>query len=132
MHFFGAVHNVSNKYFIPQRQVIDNDNIILITNNIQVVKGNAIMVVGQNQAVYVNNIAGANVKNGGALVTDTYAVKLNRQRFKTYTFRNGFNNAPSQNESFDDLLKIARQQEKSGNAYSLHQIAIRYNRIDHY
>lgn len=129
--FFGNVHKVSNKYFIPEKQVIDDDNIILMTSNIKAVKGKTVMVVGPNQAVYVNNIAGANIKNGNTLITNTYAVKVNRQKYKTYTFRNGFDDAPSKVESFDDLLKIAREQEKSKNQYSLHSIYIFNSSISH-
>lgn len=131
--FFGNVHKVSNKYFIPEKQVIDDDNIIIATNNIKAIKGNPVMIVGPNQAVYVNrNIAGLNIRNGEFSAYDNYAVKLNRQKYKTYTFRNGFDEFSfDKTQTFDDLLKIAKQQEKAKNKYSTHSIYISNSSISH-
>ena len=91
------------------------------------------MVVGPNQAVYVNrNIAGLNIRNGEFSAYDNYAVKLNRQKYKTYTFRNGFDEfSLDKTYTFDDLLKIAKQQEKAKNKYSTHSIYISNSSISH-
>lgn len=44
-YFFGEdVKMISNKYF-KFTHVIDNDNIILITNNIKIIKGNYVLLV---------------------------------------------------------------------------------------
>lgn len=42
--FFGTVTKKSNKYF-EYNSIIDDDNIIIITNNIKVLKGNFVMFV---------------------------------------------------------------------------------------
>lgn len=110
--FFGNVHKVSNKYFILEKQVLDNDNIILYTNNIRVIKGNHVLVIDDNKAVCLKDwsITGIRFRNNYA---ETYAVKINRNYFKPYTFRNNIDNNLSfgKQYSFDDLKKIAKSQE---------------------
>lgn len=119
--FFGQVKKTSGKYFQPKSQVIDDDNIILITNNVTSVKGNPVMTVGPNQAVYLKdwNMSGVGVKTkSGEYVGDSVAVKVSRKYFKPYTFKSQFDSAPSKQMSFDDLKKVAKQQSSSGTQLS--------------
>lgn len=53
--FFGEdIKMISNKYF-KFTHVIDIDNIILITNNIKIIKGNYVLPVDNNKGVYLKD-----------------------------------------------------------------------------
>lgn len=112
--FFGDdVRKVSNKYFKFTR-VIDNDNIIIVTNNIKIIKDSYVLVVGEKKAVYLKDWQVRGVRSYYEDI-DAYAVKLNRKYFKTYTFKNEID--PDlyfeKDNNFDDLLEVAKlQQEK--------------------
>ena len=77
--FFGEVQSVSGKYFIVD-QVKDRDNAIIKTKNITAVKGNIVMVTGNNTAVYLKDWQARRIydKQTG----EAYAVKINRKYFK--------------------------------------------------
>lgn len=108
--FFGkSVKKVSNKYFTFDH-VIDNDNIIIVTNNIKLIKDSYVLIVGNNKAVYLKDWQVRPIRNYWEEV-NAYAVKLNRNFFKTYTFRNNFDDFYfEKEETFDDLKEIASTQ----------------------
>lgn len=114
MDFFygkGNTKQKSNKYFEFKR-VLDDDNCIVVTNNIKTIKGNPVMLTGNNQAVYLKDWQYREVHNYDEGI-NTYAVKLNRKYYKPYTFRSNFDGYSfDKNNSFDDMMDIARQQEK--------------------
>lgn len=88
-YFFGEdVKMISNKYF-KFTYVIDNDNIILITNNIKIIKGNYVLLVDNNKGVYLKDWQVRPVHNFYNDMS-AYAVKLNRKYFKPYTFKFNF------------------------------------------
>ena len=82
--FFGDVKRISNKYF-TFNHVIDDDNIIIITANIVVIKDNYAMLVGNNKGVFLKDWQVRKVHNYDFGI-DAYAVKLNRRYFRVYTF----------------------------------------------
>lgn len=95
--------------------VIDKDNIVLRTNNIKTYDKHGetkyLLVVGNNQAVYLNDWQIKKGSNQDDI--STYFVKLNRNYFKPYTFRNGFDDFSfNKDDSFDDLLNVAKEQGK--------------------
>ena len=107
--FFGEVKYISNKYFTFDH-VIDNDCIILITSNIAEVKGTPVLVVGSNKAVYLKDWQIRRIHNYDDSFNG-YAVKLNRNFFKVYTFKSNFENFSFENdETFDDFAEIANSQ----------------------
>lgn len=107
--FFGEVKHKSNKYF-EYNSVIDNDNIILITNNIKVIKGNYVMLVDNNKGVYLKDWQVKTVHNFFTGMSG-YAVKLNRKYFRPYTFNFEFEDmAFEKEETFDSLMEIAKTQ----------------------
>lgn len=57
--FFGKDNwkQKSNKY-VYYKAVQDNDNIIIHTNNIKGIKGNFVLVVGNNKAIYLKDWQG--------------------------------------------------------------------------
>lgn len=108
--FFGNVRHVSNKYFKYTHKV-DEDNIIINTNNVRFVKGSPTLVVGNNDCVYLKEW---NIKTAHNYDSELnfYVIKLSRQYFKTYTFGREFVNIDlPQTLSFDDLLRIAEEQD---------------------
>ncbi|MEE0290530.1 MAG: hypothetical protein U0J62_09920 [Lachnospiraceae bacterium] len=108
--FFGEVTKKSNKYF-EYNSIIDEDNIIIITNNIKTIKGNMVMIVDNNKAVYLKDWQVRRVHNFYNGVS-AFAVKLNRKYFKPYTFRFDFEDmAFKQEETFDSLKECAAEQD---------------------
>lgn len=107
--FFGECENYSNNYFTFKHD-IDNDNIIIITNNIVFTDKAPVLVVGNNKAVYLKDWQLKPVRNYYEGICG-YAVKLNRNYFKVYTFNSNFENFSFDKEDdFDTLLEIAKQQ----------------------
>jgi hypothetical protein len=108
--FFPNHRNVSNKYFCFDHFVND-DEIILVTSNVIQVKGNPVLVVGNNKVVYLKDFCVQPVHNYD-LGINAYAVILKRQYFKVYTFKNDIDGfAFDHDESFDDLVAAAKEQD---------------------
>ena len=107
--FFGEVKHVSNKYFTFDH-IVDDDCIVIITNNIVDVKGTPVLVVGRNKAVYLKEWQIRRIHNYDDGLNG-YAVKLNRSYFKIYTFKSDFESFSfDKDETFDDLCEIAKSQ----------------------
>ncbi len=109
--FFGEVKHTSNKYFQFKR-VIDENTCIIITNNITDVKNNPVYIAGSNKAVYLKEwqIWPVHSYDEGM---NAYAVKLNRNFFKKYTFKKDFEGYELiKEEEFDDILKVAKEQDE--------------------
>ena len=108
-YFFGEDVKMISNYF-KFTHVIDNDNIILITNNIKIIKGNYVLLVDNNKGVYLKDWQVRPVHNFYNDMS-AYAVKLNRKYFKPYTFKFNFEDmAFEEEQSFDCLLDIAKKQ----------------------
>ncbi len=113
--FFGKGNwsNKSNQYYNFKR-VINENEIIIITNNIKKIKNNYVLVVGNNKVVYLKDWAVRPVRNFENNVY-AYAVKLNRNYFKVYTFKSDFEDLYfEKEENFADLLELAKEQEERG------------------
>lgn len=109
--FFGKVNHTSNKYFTFNR-IINNDEIIIITSNIKIIKDTPVLVVGNNKAVYLKDWLIREVRNYNLDIYD-YAVKLNRMYWKVYTFKSDFEDILIEKEAtFDDLVEVAKEQNK--------------------
>lgn len=110
--FFGKVTKKSNKYF-NYNPIIDDDNIIIITNNIKVIKGNYVLIVDNNKGVYLKDWQVKPVHNYYNGMSG-YAVKLNRKYFKPYTFKFEFEDmAFTQEDTFDSLKECAATQTEA-------------------
>lgn len=109
--FFGeSLHKVSNKYVNFDR-VIDDDNIVVITNNVKIIKGNYVMLVDNNKGVYLKNWQVKHVRNDNYGI-EAYAVKLNRNYFKPYTFSFDFSDmAFEEEDTFENLKEHAKEQD---------------------
>ena len=111
-YFNGGYDYVSNKYF-TFKHVIDNDNIIITTSNIKFIKGNPVMIVGNNKGLYLKNWQ-INVVFNSSVEGKIYTVKLNRKFFKPYQFNFTFDDMSfAKDDTFDELLKIAREQDEA-------------------
>ena len=112
--FFGEGNKqkVSNKYF-TFKHALDDDNIIIVTNNVKSIKGSSVLIVGSNKAVYLKEWQIRPAHNWSEIGEDVDLVKLSRQYFKVYTFKSNFEGfCFEQDETFDDLLETARLQDE--------------------
>ncbi len=108
--FFGEVNHRSNKYF-TFNHVINEDECIVITGNVTYVKDNPVLVVDHNKAVYLKDWLVEPIRNYDNGIY-AYAVKLNRNFFKKYTFKKDFEDFYIEKEyEFDDLMQIAKEQD---------------------
>lgn len=109
--FFGEIKHTSNKYFTFNR-IINDDEIIIVTSNIKIIKDTPVLVVGNNKAVYLKDWLIREVRNYN-LDIYTYAVKLNRKYWKVYTFKSDFEDIFIEKEdTFDDLVEVAKEQNQ--------------------
>ena len=108
-NFFGKIKKISNQYF-KFDQYQDNDNVIVITNNLTAVKGDPVLVTGEHTAVYLNTNQFRAIEHDGL---KAYAVKINRSRFKEYTFKGRFD-FEGNRDTFDSLVKLAKKQQTRG------------------
>lgn len=118
--FFGEgnYRKVTNQYYRFKR-VLSNDDIILVTNNVRMVKGSPVLVVDNNKAVYLKNWQIKPVSNWDEGI-EGYAVKLSRRYFKPYTFQNPLGEYSFDKEdTFDDLLQVAKEQEEEDLPFKL-------------
>lgn len=114
--FFGEHKMLSNQYFTFSN-VQDEDNIIIITNNVKSIKKNPVLIVGNNEAVYLKDWNILPVMNWEKGI-DAWAVKLNRKYFKVYTFMEEFEDFYfKETETFDSLVEVAKEQQEKGNAF---------------
>lgn len=107
----GNWERTSNKYMTFKR-VINDDTSIIQTNNLKVIKESPVLIINNNQAVYLKDwqIRKSSSWEHGI---DGYAVKLNRKFFKPYTFRSDFRGYHFEKaDTFDSLKKVAKEQEK--------------------
>lgn len=118
MDFFygeGNWHKTSNQYYSIKHHLSD-DEVIINTNDIKFIKGQPVLVVGQNQGVYLKEWQGrpAFAYMNGEL-TGFHTLKLNRKYFKPYTFKFDFKGYEGvKPQSFDDMVQIAKEQDKAG------------------
>ena len=122
-YFFGNDANISKdgEVIINYNHVIDNDNIIIQTNNIKywINKDQWVLVVAKNKAVYLKEWQIREIKNWNKGI-DSYAVKLNRKYFKIYNLSYEFGDISSElNDDFDSLLEIAKLQNNNQISWKL-------------
>lgn len=112
--FFGEGNRkkVSNKYY-TYKHSIDNDNIIINTRNVITIGNSYVLIVGSNKAVYLKDWQVIEAHNWSELGDDFHIVKLNRNYFKTYTFKSDFTDFSfEKEETFDDLMVVAHKQDE--------------------
>ena len=109
--FSGGFNKVSNQYFTFKR-VLNNDEIIIVTNNVRRFKEDYVLWVDNNKVIYLKDWQIKPVKNYD-LGDSSYAVKLNRKYFKPYTLRFESRDLMfNKEDTFDSLMEVAKQQEK--------------------
>lgn len=104
----------TSKRFKIINHVIDNDNILLVTNNVQYFTNKEVYVlwVANNKVVYLKDWQVKPVYNYEHL-GDTYIVKLNRNFFKSYNCFTNENILIEKEYSFDNLVEIAKSQDEN-------------------
>jgi hypothetical protein len=116
--FFPNYKNLSNKYFTFDHYIND-DELVIVTNNIITVKGNPVLVVGNNKVVYLKDFCINPVHNYDHGI-NAYAVILKREYFKVYTFKNDIEGFDfEKEESFDDFVTLAKEQDEANMSVAL-------------
>lgn len=113
--FFGEGNHkmLSNKHF-QYKHVLDNDTILINTNNVRVVKDSLILVVGDDKAVYLKDWNVRKAHNYDWDI-DFWILKLSRSFFKIYTFKSRIDNDLMFDvglQDFDYLLEVAKAQDQ--------------------
>lgn len=122
MYGDGNWQPISNKRYIV-KHVKNNDEININTNNIKRIKDNYVLIVGNNQGVYLKDwqVSPIHTWNSDEKYGENmYSVKLNRKYFKPYTFRFNFDDFSFEKpDTFDDLLQTAQEQDERGEPIAL-------------
>lgn len=87
------------------------ENIIIRTNNVAIIKGNYVLLVDNNKVVYLKDFQIKSFSNFYEQI-EGYLVSLNKKYFKVYEFKNIINDefAFEKEVGFDNLYKIAESQ----------------------
>ena len=111
--FFGEdLHMTSGKYYFQFKRVLGKDEVIVLTNNLKMIKGNPVLVVGPSAGIYLKDFQVRKVSSYQAGI-NCYAVKLSRKYFKPYKFSFEFEDMMIENEeTFDTFYEVAKLQEK--------------------
>lgn len=116
-YFKGGYNYVSNKYF-TFKHIIDDNNIIVCTNNVKFLKGNPVLIVDNDKGVYLKDWQIKRVVVYGADMA--YLVKLDRNYFKPYKFSFKFDDMYFEEEdTFDSLFKCAKEQDEDKIKYTV-------------
>lgn len=94
--------------------IIDNDNILLVTNNVQYFpnKETYVLWVDNNKVVYLKDWQVKEVFNYEKL-GDCFIVKINRKYFKAYNCFTTDKFLFEKEETFDDLYEVAKSQDEN-------------------
>lgn len=115
-YFFGEDVKLSggtHDTLLDFTHVIDNDNIIIITSNVEIMKQQYVLVVGNNKVVWLKDWQVQELRTWFYSL-DTFAVKLNRKFFKPYTLSFNLEKyAFTEEDTFDTLYELAVQQDNS-------------------
>lgn len=122
MEFFfnGGYKMTSNKYF-TFTSVVDDDNIIIVTNNVKYWfnKDQYVLFVADDKVVYLKDWQIKPVRNF-YLGVEAYAVKLNKKYFKPYQIHYEQDEFVFEKEdTFDDLFKLANEQQSKNTIWAL-------------
>lgn len=129
--FFGNTKKVSNDYFKMEKQV-QGDTAVIATTNVVVKNGSPVLVTGNSEGIYLkdNQYQGVSVRNNG-MMRDAIMVKMTKTEFESAKrYKVNTKDISVDNMTFDDFKQTAKQQQKSGNTYKTHTIAVYSDRIE--
>lgn len=117
--FFGKTEKLSPKYFKFDR-IIDEDNIIILSENVLKIKDNFVLVIGNSSAVYIKKWNITEVSSYKEKI-NSYAIKLSRKYYKPYNFKKNFEmEKPFYRDfTFDDFVNVAKKQQEENIAITL-------------
>lgn len=122
--FFGTCADKSDKYFTFNHYVSDSE-IVIVTDNIATLRGDYVLIVGNNSAVYLRDFCVTPVHSYKERF-NAYAVKLKREYFKPYTFRTEFEGFYfKEDDTFDTLVRVAKEQDREDLPIALGHVKIK-------
>ena len=114
--FFGENnYSTTSKRFAIKKHVLNDDEIVICTNNVTYWKNKDqfVLWVSNNKIVYLKNFQVMPVYNFEVFGDTSYLVKLNRKYFKEYKcFETEEFDFGNREDTFDSLKEIAKQQDK--------------------
>ena len=98
----------------------NDDEVIIVTSNVRFWKnkGTYVLWVANDKVVYLKDWQVCEIKNWD-LQKNAYAVKLNRKFFKSYNTYTSDEFGFDKEETFDDMLNLAREQDKANIAWKI-------------
>lgn len=122
--FAGGIKKVSNQYY-KFNNYIDDDNVIIVTRNLKMIKDTPVLMISNNKAVYLKEwqLKPVSTWSEDYGTEEGFAVKLNRNYYKPYTFKEKFAGYHFGEEdelnSFDDVVKLAKEQQAHDTKWKL-------------
>lgn len=113
IHFFFGDDAEIHGEVIDFKGYKDDDHVIVITNNVRYWRNKDVfvLIVDNNKVVYLKDWQVEAIKNWD-LGQNSYAVKLDRRYFKTYTMSFKFDDVCfAKEDTFDDLVAVAKSQD---------------------
>lgn len=109
--FYGELKEVSaSRFTFDGTAHEDQDTVTIVTNNVRRFKNNFVMMVDNNKVIYLKEWQIRPIYNH-EMIGSAFAVKLNRNFFKTYTWKSEFTDAYFEKEdTFDSLAAVAKEQ----------------------
>lgn len=103
------------------KRVIDDENVIVVTNNITFIGDYAFLVVGENKGILLNPKNVWVVHNFKPIHINSFAVKVNKNDFsKVIIFEKEFDDFIYMNDTtFEELLLVSKEQEKTNTIWQL-------------
>lgn len=122
-YFFGkdAKASTDGKEVISFTHYVDDDNIIVVTNDVKywANKDQYVLLVDKNKIVYLKAWQVQLLKNW-ELGVNMYAIKLNRNFFKVYAISFQYDDMAFEKENtFDDLVNVAKEQDNTNIRWKL-------------
>lgn len=109
--FYGDIKKSRGQYFYFQKY-IDDDNVIILTNDIGKVKDSYVLMTSKNTGVFLKDWQVRQVSNVNEGIK-CHAVKLNRNFYKQYNFNKVIEGKITPKQAFDDCVSIAKEQDQA-------------------
>lgn len=113
LRFFGEGIEFDNGYVKSFKHYKSDQEVIIITNNVIMINETPVLILGNNKGHYLKWFNIKKLKKFNSTIT-SYAIKINKEFFKIYEFKNNFEDFYFDNDvSFEDLIEIAKEQDKN-------------------
>lgn len=110
-HFYGPSLKMTSGNYFHFNSVLNNDEIILLTNEVKNIKGKPVLMLSKKTGIYLKEWQIRKVCNYQKGI-NCYAVKLNRNFFNPYSFSINFEEVQNNFNTFDDICECVKEQNQ--------------------